>query len=416
MGKIKLTFYDWCINNNRTDLLELWDYEKNIKTPEQIGSNTGTRIWFKCPRGIHESEQHVIATLTSNRPHIGFCKKCGSFGQWCKDNNEGELLERWDYELNEVDPFMIPVTSHKKIYLKCPRNLHPSESVILSNIIYFEGSRRCKMCNSFGQWATDNIGDIFWERYWSDKNTVDPYSISFCSDANILINCQDVDYHGAYQLKAHEFHRGYRCPYCHSSRVHLYDSLGYRYPETLSLWSEKNEKSPYEYTPYSNKEVFFNCDIHGEYKQTIYSFVRGECECKYCRREMHQSRLQTKVQNYLSELGYKVLHEADCHLSPINPRTNKRLYYDNEVTELKLFIEVNGDAHYKICFYHYSNAKRKKITPEESLEDLQYRDSFKKDYVISNGYHYLAIPYWEDQSYKKLIDEKIEEILLNSNR
>ena len=33
MGRINKNFYDWCIENNRSDLLERWDYELNNKVP-----------------------------------------------------------------------------------------------------------------------------------------------------------------------------------------------------------------------------------------------------------------------------------------------------------------------------------------------------------------------------------------------
>ena len=32
-SKIKKTFYDWCMENHREDLLNRWDYDKNLRTP-----------------------------------------------------------------------------------------------------------------------------------------------------------------------------------------------------------------------------------------------------------------------------------------------------------------------------------------------------------------------------------------------
>ena len=58
-------------------------------------------------------------------------------------------------------------------------------------------------------------------------------------------------------------------------------------------------------------------------------------------------------------------------------------------------------------------AKYRNTTPEQALLDQQHRDKIKKDYALSQGYHYLEIPYWteHDESYKTLIDSKIHEIL-----
>ena len=58
-------------------------------------------------------------------------------------------------------------------------------------------------------------------------------------------------------------------------------------------------------------------------------------------------------------------------------------------------------------------AARQNKTPQEILQYQQWKDKCKKEYAISMGYNYLEIPYWteNDESYKTLIDNKINEIL-----
>ena len=53
------------------------------------------------------------------------------------------------------------------------------------------------------------------------------------------------------------------------------------------------------------------------------------------------------------------------------------------------------------------------MTKEELLAELQWRDEYKKQYALSQDYYYIAIPYWteQDESYKTLIDQKIQSIL-----
>ena len=80
--------------------------------------------------------------------------------------------------------------------------------------------------------------------------------------------------------------------------------------------------------------------------------------------------------------------------------------FDNEILELKLIIEVHGRQHY---------FEESGIWFDENY-DLQKRklyDKYKKDYALSQGYFYLEIPYWtddEEETWKKLIDDKIKEI------
>jgi hypothetical protein len=76
-----------------------------------------------------------------------------------------------------------------------------------------------------------------------------------------------------------------------------------------------------------------------------------------------------------------------------------------------------GIQHYQITGYTKLEAKKHGITFDEELKELQYRDSIKKQYALSCGYHYLAIPYWTEQdgSYKTLIDSTIHKILTQQN-
>lgn len=123
---------------------------------------------------------------------------------------------------------------------------------------------------------------------------------------------------------------------------------------------------------------------------------------------------------YLKRLGYKVKTEYSCTIKPINPKTNYPLLFDNEIV-LKngkhLIIEVHGEQHYNCHFYTI----KKKITKEEIEKKLHYqqvKDRYKRIKCIQAGYEYLEIPYTafdKKETYKKLIDNKIKEIL-NPNK
>ena len=124
---------------------------------------------------------------------------------------------------------------------------------------------------------------------------------------------------------------------------------------------------------------------------------------------------EEKVRLYLKELGYKVLTEYNCTITPINPKTQYPLPYDNEIilnNGEHLIIEVHGEQHYKL---HPDSSKwlKKGFTPEQQLHYQQVKDRYKRIYAIQHGYHYLEIPYTafdKQETYKKLIDDKINEI------
>ena len=89
------------------------------------------------------------------------------------------------------------------------------------------------------------------------------------------------------------------------------------------------------------------------------------------------------------------------------------MYFDNEIKELKLIIEVHGAQHYKTCTWDKKIAKHNNTTQEEVFKKRQFYDEYKKIFALSNGYFYLVVPYWseKDESYKNIIYDKINQII-----
>lgn len=342
-----------------------------------------------------------------------------SFYDWCLENNHQDVLDRWDYELNKCNPNDIGCSTHKQFYLKCPRQLHQSE--LCSIGLLCNGKQinfNCHKCYSFAQHLKDLYGETALDLYWDyNKNNLNPWNLKRSCHQKVWIYCQDKDYHKSYEIACNTFVNMHcKCPYCGGKKVHKLDSLGYLYPEILNVWSDKNEKSPYEYSPYSMKKVWWKCP-NGKHEDYIRNVVNSNIynfRCHECVRERLESFLQEKVRMYITEIyKFKLNHEYGCTLVPINIKTKNPLPFDNEIIDLKLIIEVHGIQHYKKdCFT--SSWRDSQISSEQQLHKRQLYDRYKKYIAYINGYHYLEIPYWTDdknETYKKLIDKKIEEIL-----
>lgn len=329
------SIYDWCVRIGFTELLERWDTEKNGCTPKEVTS-TKKSYWFKCENGLHDSELRSMTTIAVNHKVPG-CSVCNSFGVWCENHARMDLLKRWDYEKNNCTPYEVSHASEKKYWFKCPRGLHPSEAKAINNVIGKFGSSKCVMCQSFAQWGEDELGQDFLEKYWSDKNESDPWKIYHGSQKKIWIKCQEKEYHPDYETTCASFSNGHRCPYCHGFKVAKEDSLGYKYPESIKLWVEK-KTTPYDYMPSSNKKVYWNCEKHGQYKRAVIDEVEAGFVCPKCRKEMAESKLQKKVREYIESLYDDIRHEYSCTIVPINPKTNYKLPFDNEIVPLKLII------------------------------------------------------------------------------
>ena len=420
------SFEQWCIENDKQDILNRWDYElnDNIK-PNEICFSTHKKYYFKCPQEIHESElKNICGFTTGNNKMI--CNKCNSFAQWCLDNHKEYILDLWDYDKNNKTPYDISYGTKLKHYFKCPRNIHESEFKNINSFTSGYNNIQCNKCNSFSQFGIDNICEDFLEKYWDwELNTVNPWDISKCAnEPKVWIKCQnsEKEYHNSYDIVPNSFTgQNQRCPYCNNKhgKVHLLDSLGTLYPEVLDMWSDKNGKTPYEYSSWSSQEAYWKClDWHEDYKRKISESNATNFRCPKCTEERTESLLSEKVKLYLNEIGYVILGERNCNIIAKNPKTKRSLPYDIEVADLKLICEIHGKQHYVITGYTIQTAKHNNTTPEYELHYQKLKDRYKRIFAKKQGYFYLEIPYWtddKDETWKQLIDEKINEILNNQN-
>lgn len=207
-----------------------------------------------------------------------------SFKNWCEDNNRQDLLDRWDDELNKVLPSEVSYQSNKKYWFKCPKGIHESE---LRSIQGFTSGKchdmKCTKCNSFAQYIIDNFGEEYLNKIWNEDNTLDPWNISYKSNKKAFFNCLNNAEH-VYEQNFYRYVNGIGCPYCSHQKIFYKESLGYLYPEAVQLWSDKNDKSPFDYYPQSGKEVWWKCpdNIHEDFKRRIYSMVNSGFSCPQC--------------------------------------------------------------------------------------------------------------------------------------
>ena len=69
-----MTLKDWCKENNRMDLLEEWNYEKNgdLK-PEMFKRASNRKVWWKCSKCGNEW-QAMIKSRSERKPGCPVCK------------------------------------------------------------------------------------------------------------------------------------------------------------------------------------------------------------------------------------------------------------------------------------------------------------------------------------------------------
>ena len=344
------SFYQWCIENNRQDALDRWDYELNDCKSSEISYYLGNKIYLKCSLGIHKSELKKINSFTSGSEGSIQCKACNSFAQWGIDNIcEGFLDKYWDYDKNTVDPWIITKSSGKYVWIKCQeKDYHGSYKIVCRD---FNNGIRCAYCtNNHGKvHILDALGTLYPEvlNIWSDKNKKSPYEYAPMSGEYIWWKCLNGKHQNYERSIKDSTYLNFRCPECVNERNESF------LQEKVRLYLEK-----------------LNYTILHEYKCTL------------------------KCINPLT--NYQLPYDNEIIVN------NKHL-----------IIEVHGSQHYdKNCIFHKLSARKFKTTIEYQFEYLQYKDKYKKDFALSHGYQYLIIPYYTDDSnetWKDLINDKIND-------
>lgn len=99
------------------DICIEWNYDRNIKTPEEYSYCNREKVWWKCQNG-HEWESRIDARTNQKQG----CPCCSGRNATHDDNFELKypaLCKEWDFSLNDVKPNEIKCHTSKYIWWKC---------------------------------------------------------------------------------------------------------------------------------------------------------------------------------------------------------------------------------------------------------------------------------------------------------
>lgn len=207
------SFYDWCIDNHREDLIKRWDYDLNNKSPQEISFKSNLKYWFKCPRGIHESQLHDIQYISSGRTKNIWCKKCRSFAQHVIDDYGEEYFNKIWNKNNILDPWEIAYKSTKSAIFNC---INDSGHVYEMSFQNFSKGQGCPYCSHRKLNIESSLGHLYPEvlEIWSDKNKKSPYDYFPHSSSYAWFKCMDGK-HEDYCRKIYtSTNLNFRCPQC----------------------------------------------------------------------------------------------------------------------------------------------------------------------------------------------------------
>ncbi|MFQ9297918.1 MAG: zinc-ribbon domain-containing protein [Clostridia bacterium] len=376
---------------------------------------TKSYIRVKCPYCSKEYDIDVYSFVKGNKSKCNYC--CNfyekSFAHHIQQELQESLNKYWDWEKNTVNPYLINKNYKKKVVIKCDKKDYHNDfgGYEVKPIDFIKGVR-CPYCHnfkvhpkdSFAQWGIDTFGEDFLKRYWSPKNTINPWEIKPGSDKKVWLLCQEKDYHndkGGYLICCEHFHSGVRCTYCgKNGKLHKLDSFAYLYPEKAKYWSPNNDKSPYEVAPKSKEKYKFICEKCGEEFErglTVLNKSDLGVVCNNC----NSSVLEKNTAKILNK--YNIKYYKEYIFNDLIGVGNNNLRFDFYLPDYKLLIECQGIQH-KIWQRTWMSKKEFKIILEH--------DKRKEEYCKRNNIELIKIWYYDIDNIEEILTHRLN---LNKN-
>lgn len=241
---------------------------------------------------------------------------------------ENDLLKKeWDKNKNEkigLDPTNLVVGSNKYAFWKCSGCGHEWKAQIVKRGVRGQG---CPVCANKKSEEAQNrlllekikevgsLGTNYPElvKEWdSDRNEKTPFDYLPKSNKYVFWKCRVCGEEWRAQIVKRSV-RGQGCPVCgkeklsdeqerrNVERIKREGSLGLLYPELISEWDfDKNEKTPFDYLPKSQRNVNWKCSVCGYKWSAVITNRTSGVGCPQCGRQKSKESLLRRL---ISERG-----------------------------------------------------------------------------------------------------------------
>ena len=123
VNKKKLS--EWCEENNRNDIVGLWDFEKNEKGPDKYPFGSHAIVWWKCDRCGNSWEKQIndMRTKDGDKFKGNGCPYCSGNKPIVGKTDFGSVrpeIYKWITKESEKQPEDVSYGSKKVLKLKCP--------------------------------------------------------------------------------------------------------------------------------------------------------------------------------------------------------------------------------------------------------------------------------------------------------
>ena len=284
----------FCEQQNRTDLLQEWDWDKNIPlTPDAIHKGSHQKVWWRCGAG-HSWQAEIRSRSGGSK-----CPYCTGRTLWTGSNDlaavNPALAAQWDAEKNgNLRSADVLAGSRRYVWWKCDKGHSWRASVLSRN----RGSG-CPVCA--GRTVISGENDLAtrfpdFAAEWSiERNgSLTPGQVTAFSNRKVWWRC-GLGHEWQAVIAARVVERS-GCPYCAGRRVMAgFNDLAALHPDIAAQWDDTMNGSltPEMVTAGSHKRVWWRCSEGHVWKAAVYSRTgRQKCGCPVCAGQIRRQQKQ----------------------------------------------------------------------------------------------------------------------------
>lgn len=277
------TLYDYCMEQQKKHLLLQWS-DKNIDiSPKTVSYSSHKLAWWQCEQGHEWQTKVFVRTIGSSG-----CPFCAGKRMIPEQNSLAtlypDLLAEWDYDKNrEIEPNTVMPGSHRKVWWRCAHG-HEWQAIIKSRT----GGTGCPICanrrvrSGENDLATRN--PMLAEQWHPTKNgELTPQMVLPGSEKRVWWQCEQGH---EWQAKiSARTNTGSGCPICSGRQIVAgVNDLASVFPDLVASWhpTKNGTLTPQSVSPYSNRRVWWQCELAHEWRSTIAQRTAALTGCPYC--------------------------------------------------------------------------------------------------------------------------------------
>lgn len=283
-----MTLYDYCLTNNRENLLDEWDEIQNGDlSPQDIPYGSSKLIHWKCMNGhswTANLNNRTNSNLKSGCPYCAGLRAIPGVNDFA--TRHPQLLPEWAEDLNiGIDCHSVGEFSNKQVWWRCKAG-HTWKARIADRVINEDG---CPYCanrkilpgyNDLASVAPDLAAEWNYERNSAKR----PDKILFGSSVSVWWKCRlghewKTSIDNRYTKKS-------KCPYCTGRKLLVgFNDLATTEPMLTKQWHPymNGDLTPQMLQRGSHEKVWWVCQDDHVWKAQVNSRATGKrCGCPVC--------------------------------------------------------------------------------------------------------------------------------------